>query len=213
MSVPSNISGLKFVLRNDSDADVVKQIVQDDIYKIDKFVPPGGVVVDIGAHIGSFSIKCAKIKKCKVFAFEPLTGTFELMKQNVALNRVKGRIRLYNTAIVGSPDKTRLMYIDCKHFEESGFISARSNSAKVFCMSLAEVFKKNRISLCDVLKLDCEGAEFEILREIEFDRVKKIIMETHFNLHKVLIEFLLEKGFWLRVKSIKPWRKLIFAKR
>lgn len=48
-------------------------------------VGPGQVVVDIGANIGLFSLAISERSKgkAKIFAFEPIPRTFELLRQNV----------------------------------------------------------------------------------------------------------------------------------
>ena len=53
---------------------------------------------------------------------------------------------------------------------------------EVECVTLENIFDENHIVSCDLLKLDCEGAEYDILinanKEI-FDKIKLISLEYH----------------------------------
>jgi tRNA/tmRNA/rRNA uracil-C5-methylase (TrmA/RlmC/RlmD family) len=60
-------------------------------------VAPNDVFVDVGAHIGSYTIPVAR-KAQKVIAFEPNKHSFELLTKNIALNRLTN-IEAYNTAV------------------------------------------------------------------------------------------------------------------
>jgi len=60
-----------------NDPDVPSEVLGENCYGIEN-IPEGGVVIDIGAHIGAFSIYCAVKKSCTVYAFEP-GPSFELL--------------------------------------------------------------------------------------------------------------------------------------
>ena len=48
-------------------------------------------MIDVGANIGWYTLQCAKLvgSKGQVFAFEPVSENFELLKRNVAENNYK----------------------------------------------------------------------------------------------------------------------------
>jgi hypothetical protein len=60
--------------------------------------------------------------------------------------------------------------------------SATQSALLVKTQSLAEVFEEHAVKRCDMLKLDCEGAEFEILLTLDraiLERIDSISMEYH----------------------------------
>jgi hypothetical protein len=72
--------------------------------------------------------------------------------------------------------------------------------------SLATVFEKCGITKCDLMKLDCEGAEYEILftaPEAILQRIDRIVMEYHDNAnpytHEDMDRFLTGKGYRVNV--------------
>lgn len=55
-------------------------------------------------------------------------------------------------------------------------------SVQMECVTLDDVFRTHQLARCDLLKLDCEGSEFEILEQASDDvlkRVEQIVGEFH----------------------------------
>ena len=62
-------------------------------------IQPGDTVIDIGAHVGFFSVFAArKAKRGRVYSFEPAPQNFALLQKNVALNGIKN-IVLHQAAV------------------------------------------------------------------------------------------------------------------
>ena len=61
-------------------------------------VPAGGVVVDVGAFIGWFSIYAAK-RGCKVYAFEASPDNYKVLLDNIILNGVQELVTAYNVPL------------------------------------------------------------------------------------------------------------------
>ena len=66
---------------------------------------PEDTFVDIGANIGSYSVLSAGVVGCHTLAIEPVPSTFQLLRQNVGLNRLDERVELHNVG-VGSAEGT-----------------------------------------------------------------------------------------------------------
>ncbi len=183
-------------------------------------VDDNSTIIDIGANIGVYSLFAASAKNTVVYAFEPDPSNFELLVKNVRLNKLEKRIIPFNLA-VGSEKGKRTLYLGEAPFHsfcpvsESPFNAlypshsggAKQNSIEVACVSLKDIFDKNKISHCDILKIDCEGAEYEILYNLPekyFQRIKKIHLEYHnhkknaMNTGDCLLKFLEKKGLQLK---------------
>jgi len=164
------------------------------------------IIIDIGAHLGFFTIKAAKKAfNGNVYAFEPFSLHYRLLEENIISNNIKN-VKFYNQAITdkagelsffytmhGDPGDTSLFKINPeeKTFEE-----------KVKSVALKDFFIQEKVQKCDFLKLDCEGAEYSILMTTDdstLAKIEKIAMEWHrFQQDhdpKALAEFLKEKGF------------------
>jgi len=113
-------------------------------------------VLDIGANIGAFCIRAAKISS-HVSAVEPVTA--DLLEANIALNEVNVRVL---RAALGDGSMSEI--------EWDGIRS------RVPTFRLRDLVRK--AGGCDVLKCDCEGAEWQIDPE-DLSGIRRIEMELH----------------------------------
>ncbi len=62
------------------------------------------------------------------------------------------------------------------------FASTGDGAIDVLCTTIEEIFQENAVDRCDLLKLDCEGAEYEILEAIPRDLwplIARVALEYH----------------------------------
>ena len=122
----------------------------------------GGVLIDIGAHIGAFTV-CAVVSglASRVLAFEPFPSNFKLLAENVRINRLENALAL---PIAVSDEAGHATLI--KHASNTGghsFFLPTGTGITVPVTTLKDVFSAYDIRHCDLLKLDTEGSEYRIL--------------------------------------------------
>lgn len=141
-------------------------------------------VVDIGGNVGLFSVRAAAIAR-RVIAYEPVAGNFEQLRANCAGRR---DIEAVHAAVAGRTGKLRIYRPVASGFtgrhsayrELAGLMSDAYD--EVDAISLDELFRRHAIDRCDLLKIDCEGAEYEILHaagDATLARVARIHAEYH----------------------------------
>jgi FkbM family methyltransferase len=120
-----------------------------------------GTVVDIGAHIGLFSLFALRVLQAnRIISVEPDPANFELLAKNISANHLEDAT-LINVAIAGESGDRRI-YVNQSNNGGHSFYRRGGSSRPVRAVSLAELFKSSGISECSLLKVDCEGAEMEI---------------------------------------------------
>ncbi|MBM3206312.1 MAG: FkbM family methyltransferase [Candidatus Staskawiczbacteria bacterium] len=152
-----NILGESFFYNDKFEPAFLQNIYVDHAF-LAKFIKPDSVIIDIGANIGQFNFFCKKfIKAYRVYSFEPIKSTFEVLKQN-SPNYV------YNLAISSQRDMT--MYIS----KETSLLNSAMQSdidAKkemVRTIGLDEVEEIKNEKSIDLLKIDTEGTELDVLK-------------------------------------------------
>lgn len=148
-------------------------------------IPHGATVLDLGANIGTFAIYAATTaNNAIVFAYEPAPRDFQLLRHNIRLNRLDEQIKCFDLAIGGSNGWRNLT------MEPEGRLFPRltrddrdnESIIQVRCTTLTEIIAANDIKFIDLLKIDCEGSEYEILFDAPcevFARIAEIRMEYH----------------------------------
>jgi len=135
------------------------------ISAVSETVQPGMTVIDIGAHIGYYSLLFAKLvgPSGRVFSFEPLPGNFELLQKNVQLNHLQN-IHLRNQAVYSRSERITITVPDDQPNPGSGSLY-QCNGAKQYHVDATSIddFCKEGSLCLDVLKMDVEGAEYDVL--------------------------------------------------
>jgi FkbM family methyltransferase len=130
---------------------------------------PGDVAIDVGAHVGVFSICLArKFPFLKVYALEPDPQNYEFLEHNIALNGVTNVVPL-NRAVTGDGRGVQLYASrrDSGRATISAGVAAGYGSvraAEVASLTLEGLFQEHGIRHCRLLKISAPGAVGEILR-------------------------------------------------
>lgn len=178
-------NGINMKYRGDSvDRGVIKDIYERNCYGLPEDMT-GKVVIDVGAHIGAFSI-LAGSRGARVFAYEPERENHELLVDNIRINNMPDRIIPFFNA-VGNPGP-RSLFLNPKStdghtlhdvFKKHGNMT---EFQRVMVLDLKTIIK-DAGGKCDFLKLDCEGAEVEILEDVFlglYGDINNMIVEYHY---------------------------------
>lgn len=138
------------------------------------------VCVDVGANVGSFSYYAAPHFK-NVYAFEAVQSTFETARDNL---QNASNVELYNLAAYNVDDKdvtitehTSGLSGDSSIYANNNNESLQSESCKT--ISLEGIFDLCDIDFIDYLKVDCEGAEYDLLYNKDLSQINFMVMELH----------------------------------
>lgn len=177
-------TGASFIVRSKMDIWSVKETVLDRCYEFYGYpLETDWTVVDIGAAIGDFSVLAGLEASNQVYAFEPFPESFELLERNIALNDLDN-IEAIPKAVSGTAG---WLSLDVRNGEPlmmgTGASTQSANgSIEVEAISLADVLDHVGGDPIDLLKLDCEGAEYDILLTASaatLSQVHRIVMEYH----------------------------------
>lgn len=193
-----NITNIKFI--NTYNSDFIKthnneyychltEFFTDDVLNIIDY--QDRYVIDIGGNVGDTALYFAK-SGANVISFEPVKHLYDLAVENVNLNpSLKDKITLVNKAIGGKKGKLKL---DSTSVAE--YVGNNDNEMEVITMN--DFFEEYSFTP-DILKMDCEGCEFEIIEKNDLTMFNEILFEHHGKIankdFNILVEELKKQGF------------------
>jgi FkbM family methyltransferase len=176
-------------------------------------------VIDVGAHVGAFTIWLASRAPCLVLALEPNPATFQLLEQNVERGAMGSRVVLQQAALAGESGPRKL---SVRRFSTDATIleaHAAADAVPVKALRLVDVMRMSGFPEIDLLKIDVEGAEYEVFANLEphaLDRARALIVECHFGTggdHGSIIERLKGDGFEVAAEVAKSDSLLVAWRR
>lgn len=166
LTVPAHDPRFYFNVRADSDSDmlVIREIWCENVYEaFDGDLNDTGIVIDIGANIGSFTLFAAKLGAKKVIAVEPEPHNVELLVQNVGANKHNVPDCEFIFEESGIAGKNGTGFIDDNHGDSRVSNTLESGVTKINLLTLDKLFEKHGLEYIDILKIDIEGKEGEVI--------------------------------------------------
>lgn len=166
-------SEMGYVLCSDSDHAVLAGLLDSGELEpgtrhlIQRFLKPGDVFVDVGAHLGLLSLAAAQAMQGqgKIFAFEPFPRTRDMLEKSFWINGYTDMIKVYDAAVSDHIGEANL------------FLGATSGHHSIFELEVPKGYPKHQIRVpvvtldsalptgqaVNLLKIDAEGAELNII--------------------------------------------------
>jgi FkbM family methyltransferase len=172
---------------------VFKEIFMNDVYDIDELVkklPANPLIIDIGANVGYFGVQLlSKIPNANILAYEPMPVNVKFYQEMIQQNEsLKKSVSLFQMAVTGKKQDYVELFSDAEDQEQvvasviTGFNKQNTNCFKVPCISMTDIILNNGLSNIDLLKMDCEGSEFDIMYETDpilIKRINTMVIEVH----------------------------------
>jgi FkbM family methyltransferase len=179
-------NGGRFKITTALDLWILKEVCLDREYERHGApIRNGWTVVDIGAGLGEFCVHVARqYPDCRIYAFEPCSEAFALLQENIHLNAVTN-VRVFPRAVGARSGVSVLHLVPGGRARASTATRPETPepaSAGVSTTTLGEIFRDLDIPRCDFLKVDCEGAEYDILMGADagtLDRIAHLSIEYH----------------------------------
>ncbi len=205
-TIRERTSGLTFTVRGAGDIWSVKEAVPDRFYERFGFnLESSWTVLDIGAGLGEFAMLAARADPAnRVYAFEPFAGSFALLEENARQNGLTNVVAVCEAvgsvtgALVLEPGRGEPSHV------QSRYASAAMETPErvVPSVSLEDLVTRFGLDSLDLVKLDCEGMEYDILLNSPhwvLKRIARIVLEYHDDFtshtHHDLVRFLERAGY------------------
>jgi FkbM family methyltransferase len=167
-----------------SDEEIFRNVIEHNEYRLPDRFPTGAIIIDIGAHIGSFAYAVSRRGAQRVYSFEADPDNHRLADEN--LRRFAPNVQLRHAAVWRSDVRIDHLTIStCPEPTNTGWreVFGDAGAARVPAIPLDEIIRevtndgRRRIHL---LKIDCEGSEFPILMTSQLlHLVDRMVGEWH----------------------------------
>ena len=196
-----------YVRYGTTDLYVAQEIYGKNCY--DQLFSPeaGDVVIDVGAHIGLYSLKCAKKvgRKGYIISIEPEPTNYCLLCRNILTNGVKNIIPI-NVALSDYEGFHRLSLDEWNTGAHSMINKRGSSSIIVRVNTLDNIISRIGLGEVNFIKIDAEGSELAILKGgrqvLNSKGIKVVISAEHYEGEAMEIaSYLQTKGFAVHVMN------------
>ena len=160
------------------------------------------VVLDVGANIGDLAVQLGRsCSRGRVYTVEPVSENMNMIRIQTLLNGI-GNVVMIKAALGGAEGEVEINTAGSRSSVHWGD-NPGEKVEKVRCTTLATVMQEQGIEKLDLLKLDCEGAEWEIFPTSEalLPRIRQICMEYHSTKEWNQVRL----AEWLRARGYEVW--------
>lgn len=163
----------------------IYEVFAEDAYRFDELVAglgPTPIVLDIGAHVGCFSLGLAhRVPGARIVAYEASPATAAYTSRNVEANGLGGRIEVKHCAV--SDRAGTLVFADHTAGSSLNGLTAPSGArtTEVPAVSMADAFA-SAPGPVGLVKIDTEGAEYAMVLAsdpADWASVRSVVLEYH----------------------------------
>jgi FkbM family methyltransferase len=206
--------GLRYLIRaGTTDLAVVNEAAVLNPYFDPKLfpLPEDAVVMDVGANIGDVTMQLARAcPRGRVFAVEPVSEHARMIGLQTLLNGAEN-VTCLQMALGGHEGEVAIRLDG----SGSSIAPGHGKTEKVRVTTLPQVMGELGVGRLDLLKLDCEGAEWDILpaAEVVLPRIQRICMEFHCSrgwTGEKLASWLRDRGYDVR-HTAGSWNGMLWA--
>ncbi len=223
------VQGVRLRLDNWEELFIAAEIFAESIYNLKLGRP--FVAIDIGMNVGTASLFFARNQNCQaVYSFEPFPKTLSKARVNLSLNpSFSGKIQATAKGVASRQFETELDYMEefkgsvgmngLPEYINPGRLASQVEKVRVEFLActgvISEIASKHPDTL-RICKVDCEGAEYEILEALaranQLSQIDCFMIEWHLKGAAPLEALLMKHGFTvLSFAPSAPTHSMIYA--
>ena len=187
------IGGGEFEVKEFMTLYIYKEIFVDKCYDLPALQGNNPTIIDVGANTGLFAIRMKQqYNNSTLHCFEPFPSNYAQLQRNIDRSQLSD----VNISMkgVGNSARKQKLFVHSKNVGGHSIYAKATDGNRYVDIELVDI--RQIINLlngrdCDLLKLDCEGAEYEIIKSMDRDtasRIKLIIFEASpelYDLHEL----------------------------
>jgi FkbM family methyltransferase len=204
----ADISGICFYINSKDEIFTLNEVFAQYVYGI--IIPFKSIVIDVGMNIADSTLYFASKKEVeRVYAYDPFISTYKSAIRNIELNpEFSAKIEPYNFGLGDKEEELVCNYsaaykgsagiwYNAQHTKNENVIKEKIKMMPVSdeVIRAKKRFPEHKL----IMKVDCEGSEFEIIESLNkknlLSQIDIILLEWHIKEPTVIINILLKAGF------------------
>lgn len=183
------LNGYNIIIQDFMAIYIYKEIFIDKCYANLSFINNHPVVIDVGANIGLFMLWIkSTYPDSKILSIEPYKPNFDTLLETIRINKIKN-VTPIQKAVLDVVDKIKLFIHPTNSGGHSLFEQISGHDfVEVETTTIESIFTEHNITICDLLKLDCEGSEYIIIKSLTKEiaaKIRNIIIEPIGSLYSI----------------------------
>lgn len=181
---------------------IYKEIFVDNCYDFPFLSTQEPLIIDVGANTGLFTIRMKQLYPCsRIYCYEPFASNYDQLRRNLEQSHFGG-CHLFQKGVGGTARKEKL-FIHHRNIGGHSIYKSQTSEREHIEIELVDVpgiLEHLDGKTCSLLKIDCEGAEYEIINSINKEiarQIENIVFEPTpfvYDIHK-LIKHLEDIGY------------------
>lgn len=168
--------GGTFIVKDFMTLYIYNEIFVEKSYDYPSLKIENPLIIDIGANTGLFSLRMKELyPKSRIYCYEPFRNNFEQLSRNIQLSNLK-EVEMIEKG-VGGTTRTEKLFLNKSNLGGHSLYEQEARSSEyvsieiIGIQDLMNTLSSGRIHL---MKMDCEGAEYEIIKAINQELASKI---------------------------------------
>lgn len=182
-SVVKTRSGLEILVRQNTwDAKILKETFLQQPYMRHYTPSENPTVIDVGGYIGDFTLYVASELGARVVVFEPTDENHAILRQNIDRNKLGDRVDVLHMAASPGGKVSLNVSTHGQEIHSSAYWYEGAERREVEGMSIEAACDKFGLGPIDLLKIDCEGGEYDIIPALSDEvlgQTRHIVFEWH----------------------------------
>ncbi len=140
---------------------------RNELAMLRNFIQSDDVILDIGAHIGTFAVPLIHFtgNSGKVYAFEANPETYQLLTENIAINKMQEQIIPHHGIVSSDSGSFEKSHTYDQNSGKYYFVPVEEkNENDIAVYHIDQWVNREEISSVNFIKIDVEGAEFSVLK-------------------------------------------------
>lgn len=162
----------------------------DDSLRINYPLNENSLVLDLGGYEGTWTQKIYDKYQCNIHVFEPIPN---LYKSLVEKFKDKDKIKIYNFGISDENKEIEISLLN----DGSSFYIESENKVKTKVKSLIEFLENKKIENVDLIKINIEGDEFPLLKNLIDNNKTNLFKDIQVQFHQFIPDSI-NKRNWIR---------------